>query len=103
MSLKHKYKHIHSYGSVEDYKLRFVHTLKRKSCVCAGDILKANDDLSRVISSYKHIVEGQPADSESEVIPPAVSQGDSFCISHMFVFTSRKQNINTNLSVFVRM
>ncbi|KAI7804064.1 ADP-ribosylation factor-binding protein GGA3 [Triplophysa rosa] len=40
-----------------------------------GDILKANDDLSRVISSYKHIVEGQPADSESEVIRPAVSQG----------------------------
>lgn len=40
-----------------------------------GDILKANDELSRVINSYKHIVEGQPADSESEVIRPAVSQG----------------------------
>lgn len=54
--------------------------VKLKCCVYAGDILKANDDLSRVINSYKHIVEGQPADSESEVIRPAFSQGDSFCI-----------------------
>uniref|UniRef100_A0A8C1X5K7 Golgi associated, gamma adaptin ear containing, ARF binding protein 3b n=1 Tax=Cyprinus carpio TaxID=7962 RepID=A0A8C1X5K7_CYPCA len=31
-----------------------------------GDILKANDDLSRVISSYKRIVEGQADDGEGE-------------------------------------
>nr|XP_055050970.1 ADP-ribosylation factor-binding protein GGA3-like [Misgurnus anguillicaudatus]XP_055050983.1 ADP-ribosylation factor-binding protein GGA3-like [Misgurnus anguillicaudatus] len=39
-----------------------------------GDILKANDDLSRVINSYKHIVEGQPADNEIERIRPAASE-----------------------------
>lgn len=39
-----------------------------------GDILKANDDLSRVINSYKHIVEGQPADSEIDRIRPAASE-----------------------------
>uniref|UniRef100_A0A8C2JVS6 Golgi associated, gamma adaptin ear containing, ARF binding protein 3b n=1 Tax=Cyprinus carpio TaxID=7962 RepID=A0A8C2JVS6_CYPCA len=41
-----------------------------------GDILKANDDLSRVISSYKRIVEGQADDGEGEDLRPAASEGD---------------------------
>uniref|UniRef100_A0A672M5D6 Golgi associated, gamma adaptin ear containing, ARF binding protein 3 n=1 Tax=Sinocyclocheilus grahami TaxID=75366 RepID=A0A672M5D6_SINGR len=40
-----------------------------------GDILKANDDLSRVISSYKRIVEGQADDGEGEDLRPAASEG----------------------------
>lgn len=32
----------------------------------AGDILQASDDLSRVINSYKNIVEGQPINGDSE-------------------------------------
>jgi len=32
----------------------------------SGDILQASDDLSRVINSYKKIVEGQPINSDSE-------------------------------------
>ncbi|XP_052407007.1 ADP-ribosylation factor-binding protein GGA3-like isoform X1 [Carassius gibelio] len=40
-----------------------------------GDILKANDDLSRVISSYKRIVEGQADAGEGEDLRPAASEG----------------------------
>ncbi|XP_059415010.1 ADP-ribosylation factor-binding protein GGA3-like [Carassius carassius] len=40
-----------------------------------GDILKANDDLSRVISSYKRIVEGQTDDGDGEDLRPAASEG----------------------------
>ncbi|XP_052392618.1 ADP-ribosylation factor-binding protein GGA3 [Carassius gibelio] len=40
-----------------------------------GDILKANDDLSRVISSYKRIVEGQADDGDGEDLRPAASEG----------------------------
>uniref|UniRef100_A0A8C1XAM7 Golgi associated, gamma adaptin ear containing, ARF binding protein 3b n=1 Tax=Cyprinus carpio TaxID=7962 RepID=A0A8C1XAM7_CYPCA len=40
-----------------------------------GDILKANDDLSRVISSYKRIVEGQADDGEGEDLRQAASEG----------------------------
>ncbi len=32
-----------------------------------GDILKANDDLSRAISCYKRIVEGQADDGEGKI------------------------------------
>lgn len=32
----------------------------------SGDILQASDDLSRVINSYKKIVEGQPINGDSE-------------------------------------
>ncbi|XP_043090961.1 ADP-ribosylation factor-binding protein GGA3 isoform X2 [Puntigrus tetrazona] len=40
-----------------------------------GDILKANDDLSRVISAYKRIVEGQADDGEGEDLRLAASEG----------------------------
>ncbi len=40
-----------------------------------GDILKANDDLSRAISCYKRIVEGQADDGEGEDLRPAASEG----------------------------
>ncbi|XP_051988846.1 ADP-ribosylation factor-binding protein GGA3 isoform X2 [Xyrauchen texanus] len=40
-----------------------------------GDILKANDDLSRVIGSYKRIVEGQADDNEVEDPRPATGEG----------------------------
>ncbi|XP_009297383.1 ADP-ribosylation factor-binding protein GGA3 isoform X1 [Danio rerio] len=39
-----------------------------------GDILKANDDLSRVISCYKRIVEGQADDGEAEELRPAANE-----------------------------
>uniref|UniRef100_A0A8C1ZWW3 Golgi associated, gamma adaptin ear containing, ARF binding protein 3b n=1 Tax=Cyprinus carpio TaxID=7962 RepID=A0A8C1ZWW3_CYPCA len=39
-----------------------------------GDILKANDDLSRVIGSYKRIVEGQADDGDGEDLRPAASE-----------------------------
>ncbi|XP_056308900.1 ADP-ribosylation factor-binding protein GGA3 isoform X2 [Danio aesculapii] len=39
-----------------------------------GDILKANDDLSRVISCYKRIVEGQADDGEAEELRPAADE-----------------------------
>lgn len=41
-----------------------------------GDILKANDDLSRVIGSYKRIVEGQADNGEGDDLLPASSEGD---------------------------
>lgn len=41
-----------------------------------GDILKANDDLSRVIGSYKRIVEGQADEGEGEDLRPAASEGN---------------------------
>lgn len=88
MSQKHKYRHI-VFTVVSNRRAHFDMQLcveVNLSCVCAGDILKANDDLSRVINSYKHIVEGQPADSECEVIRPAVSQGDSLHRLHFIVF-----------------
>uniref|UniRef100_A0A672QAB6 Golgi associated, gamma adaptin ear containing, ARF binding protein 3 n=1 Tax=Sinocyclocheilus grahami TaxID=75366 RepID=A0A672QAB6_SINGR len=40
-----------------------------------GDILKANDDLSRVIGSYKRIVEGQADDGDGDDLRPAASEG----------------------------
>ncbi|CAM4330118.1 unnamed protein product [Leuciscus chuanchicus] len=40
-----------------------------------GDILKANDDLSRVIGSYKRVVDGQADDGEGEDLRPAASEG----------------------------
>uniref|UniRef100_A0A673LL20 ADP-ribosylation factor-binding protein GGA3-like n=1 Tax=Sinocyclocheilus rhinocerous TaxID=307959 RepID=A0A673LL20_9TELE len=41
-----------------------------------GDILKANDDLSRVIGSYKRIVEGQADDGDGEDLRPAKGDAD---------------------------
>uniref|UniRef100_A0A665VWP7 Golgi associated, gamma adaptin ear containing, ARF binding protein 3b n=1 Tax=Echeneis naucrates TaxID=173247 RepID=A0A665VWP7_ECHNA len=39
-----------------------------------GDILQASDDLSRVINSYKKIVEGQPINGDSEEPPSTAGQ-----------------------------
>uniref|UniRef100_A0A674E996 Golgi associated, gamma adaptin ear containing, ARF binding protein 3a n=1 Tax=Salmo trutta TaxID=8032 RepID=A0A674E996_SALTR len=38
-----------------------------------GDILQASDDLSRVINSYKRIVEGQTANGEMETLGPSTT------------------------------
>uniref|UniRef100_A0A665VX29 Golgi associated, gamma adaptin ear containing, ARF binding protein 3b n=1 Tax=Echeneis naucrates TaxID=173247 RepID=A0A665VX29_ECHNA len=38
-----------------------------------GDILQASDDLSRVINSYKKIVEGQPINGDSEEPPSTIT------------------------------
>ncbi len=46
-----------------------------------GDILKANDDLSRVISSYKRTVEGQGGRLRGGNLRPAASEGDHLQIS----------------------
>uniref|UniRef100_A0A6Q2YHZ7 Golgi associated, gamma adaptin ear containing, ARF binding protein 3b n=1 Tax=Esox lucius TaxID=8010 RepID=A0A6Q2YHZ7_ESOLU len=43
-----------------------------------GDILQASDDLSRVINSYKKIVEGQTVNGDSE--DPRSNAGESDCI-----------------------
>uniref|UniRef100_A0A665VXG1 Golgi associated, gamma adaptin ear containing, ARF binding protein 3b n=1 Tax=Echeneis naucrates TaxID=173247 RepID=A0A665VXG1_ECHNA len=42
-----------------------------------GDILQASDDLSRVINSYKKIVEGQPINGDSEEPPSTAGQSES--------------------------
>ncbi|KAM3598051.1 uncharacterized protein V6R79_012835 [Siganus canaliculatus] len=44
-----------------------------------GDILQASDDLSRVINSYRQIVEGQPINSDSEEprSPPGYSESQT--------------------------
>lgn len=46
-------------------------------CDPAGDILQASDDLSRVINSYKKIVEGQPINGDSEEPPSTAGQNES--------------------------
>ncbi|KAI4822751.1 hypothetical protein KUCAC02_008280 [Chaenocephalus aceratus] len=42
-----------------------------------GDILQASDDLSRVINSYKKIVEGLPVNGDSEEPRPAAGHSES--------------------------
>lgn len=42
-----------------------------------GDILQASDDLSKVIDSYKMIVEGQPINGDSEEPRPAADHGET--------------------------
>ncbi|XP_059203488.1 ADP-ribosylation factor-binding protein GGA3 isoform X2 [Centropristis striata] len=42
-----------------------------------GDILQASDDLSRVINSYKKIVEGQPINGDSEEPPSTTGHNES--------------------------
>ncbi|XP_069005303.1 ADP-ribosylation factor-binding protein GGA3 [Embiotoca jacksoni] len=42
-----------------------------------GDILQASDDLSRVINSYKKIVEGQPINGDSEEPRPAAGHSET--------------------------
>uniref|UniRef100_A0A671XKG5 Golgi associated, gamma adaptin ear containing, ARF binding protein 3 n=1 Tax=Sparus aurata TaxID=8175 RepID=A0A671XKG5_SPAAU len=42
-----------------------------------GDILQASDDLSRVINSYKKIVEGQPINGDSEEPRPTAGHDES--------------------------
>ncbi|XP_034749254.1 ADP-ribosylation factor-binding protein GGA3 [Etheostoma cragini] len=42
-----------------------------------GDILQASDDLSRVINSYKKIVEGQPVNGDSEEPRSTAGRGES--------------------------
>ncbi|KAM6966038.1 ADP-ribosylation factor-binding protein GGA3 isoform 2-T2 [Tautogolabrus adspersus] len=42
-----------------------------------GDILQASDDLSRVINSYKKIVEGQPINGDREEPPSTAGQSES--------------------------
>uniref|UniRef100_A0A8D0AAU4 Golgi associated, gamma adaptin ear containing, ARF binding protein 3 n=1 Tax=Sander lucioperca TaxID=283035 RepID=A0A8D0AAU4_SANLU len=42
-----------------------------------GDILQASDDLSRVINSYKKIVEGQPINGDSEEPRSTAGHGES--------------------------
>uniref|UniRef100_A0A668AKB1 Golgi associated, gamma adaptin ear containing, ARF binding protein 3a n=1 Tax=Myripristis murdjan TaxID=586833 RepID=A0A668AKB1_9TELE len=46
-----------------------------------GDILQASDDLSRVINSYKKIVEGQTVNGEREesLTPSSTKQGKHYC------------------------
>lgn len=58
-----------------------------------GDILKANDDLSRVIGSYKRIVEGQADNGEGDDLLPAASEGD---ISLGFICRS---SLNCNILI----
>lgn len=43
----------------------------------SGDILQASDDLSRVINSYKKIVEGQPINGDSEEPPSTAGHSES--------------------------
>uniref|UniRef100_A0A665VX74 Golgi associated, gamma adaptin ear containing, ARF binding protein 3b n=1 Tax=Echeneis naucrates TaxID=173247 RepID=A0A665VX74_ECHNA len=45
-----------------------------------GDILQASDDLSRVINSYKKIVEGQPINGDSEEPPSTAGQSENTLI-----------------------
>uniref|UniRef100_A0A3Q4AQF3 Uncharacterized protein n=1 Tax=Mola mola TaxID=94237 RepID=A0A3Q4AQF3_MOLML len=53
-----------------------------------GDILQASDDLSKVIDSYKMIVEGQPINGDSEEPRPTADHGDRgenlFILYHVF-------------------
>lgn len=42
-----------------------------------GEILQASDDLSRVINSYKKIVEGQPINGDSEEPPSTADHRES--------------------------
>lgn len=43
----------------------------------SGDILQASDDLSRVINSYKKIVEGLPINGDNEEAPSSAAQSES--------------------------
>lgn len=44
----------------------------------SGDILQANDDLSKVINSYKKIVEGLPINGDSEEPQSTTESGETF-------------------------
>lgn len=60
------------------------------TCDSSGDILQASDDLSRVINSYKEIVEGQPINGDSEEPRSSAGHNESgespFNLSNVFAF-----------------
>uniref|UniRef100_A0A8C1ZXG0 Golgi associated, gamma adaptin ear containing, ARF binding protein 3b n=1 Tax=Cyprinus carpio TaxID=7962 RepID=A0A8C1ZXG0_CYPCA len=58
---------LYSQGKMEDclFEMFLIYLIP------VGDILKANDDLSRVIGSYKRIVEGQADDGDGEDLRPS--------------------------------
>uniref|UniRef100_A0A8C7MLH8 Golgi associated, gamma adaptin ear containing, ARF binding protein 3a n=1 Tax=Oncorhynchus kisutch TaxID=8019 RepID=A0A8C7MLH8_ONCKI len=51
-----------------------------------GDILQASDDLSRVINSYKRIVEGQTVNGEMETLGPSTTTQCKNMRVHRFYF-----------------
>uniref|UniRef100_A0A4W5KWN0 Golgi associated, gamma adaptin ear containing, ARF binding protein 3a n=1 Tax=Hucho hucho TaxID=62062 RepID=A0A4W5KWN0_9TELE len=51
-----------------------------------GDILQASDDLSRVINSYKRIVEGQTVNGEMETLGPSTTTQCKNMRVHKFYF-----------------
>uniref|UniRef100_A0A8D0AAW2 Golgi associated, gamma adaptin ear containing, ARF binding protein 3 n=1 Tax=Sander lucioperca TaxID=283035 RepID=A0A8D0AAW2_SANLU len=54
-----------------------------------GDILQASDDLSRVINSYKKIVEGQPINGDSEEPRSTAGHGESGKKHFIIIATAR--------------
>uniref|UniRef100_A0A8D3D7Y6 Golgi associated, gamma adaptin ear containing, ARF binding protein 3 n=1 Tax=Scophthalmus maximus TaxID=52904 RepID=A0A8D3D7Y6_SCOMX len=66
-----------------------------------GDILQASDDLSRVINSYKKIVEGQPINGDSAEPPSTACHSESgeryFIIMHMF-FSSKFISLSSQMT-----
>ena len=61
----------------------------------AGEILQASDDLSRVINSYRKIVEGQRVNGETEDIRPTTGNRPEV--------TSSKHHLHPhNVTIFVK-
>jgi len=57
------------------------------SLLPAGDILQASDNLSRVINSYKKVIEGQVINGEVDLPVMSVVEGE-FLASQLFNFES---------------
>ena len=53
----------------------------------AGYILQASDDLSRVINSYKKVVDGQSVNGDYEEPKPVVGDGEG--TTHKHIRTAR--------------
>uniref|UniRef100_A0A668AXD2 Golgi associated, gamma adaptin ear containing, ARF binding protein 3a n=1 Tax=Myripristis murdjan TaxID=586833 RepID=A0A668AXD2_9TELE len=67
-----------------------------------GDILQASDDLSRVINSYKKIVEGQTVNGEREesLTPSSTKQGKHYCTTvYNCVFTPGVMDLGSLLGL----
>lgn len=51
----------------------------------SGDILQASDDLSRVINSYRKIVEGQVVNGDGDEPQSSAPSSGMLCLNHFFV------------------
>lgn len=62
-----------------------------------GDILQASDNLSRVINSYKKIIEGQVINGEVDIPATSSTEGSAAWKPSLFCFVSNPEILNVLL------